>query len=325
MSHTAFMDDIKAVTTPEGLDTVLDKVETVVESLGGELNLTKCGRAGLKKGEPVEPSVESRVDTVGPQKKEMPLYGPGSLYRYLGIQQLYGTAVGVLKKEVTHKFVARLKQIWGSELNLQNKVAATNQCCLALLRYYFIGSSWTKQNLTDLDRIVRRTLGRYQCWYYEQAIQRLYMPREKGGLGLISPARAQQQFVLSLAHYLEHPPDTFVAKLSRHIQEMSDIRQNVKTNVLYRATELRKKYGIAPTLNPNQANNTLAKNELEALKAALEAKSVHGRYQKFDHGKYSNLWLAMEGFEAAQLQSSWRRKMGLHAPAGTSNTSSAKK
>ncbi len=272
ISHNGFMDDIKIYTrTERNLDTVLGTAQRVVKALGGELNAAKCGRAVLNRGKP-------RPAQQGGNAGGMPEYCEGDLYKYLGIRQLFGTDAATLKSELEQRFCSQVSKIWKSDLNLSNKSKAYNHSCVGLLRYFFIGYRWRKADLVKLERKARKIMRRHRSWYRSQAIERMFLQKADGGLGLIPLEVAQDQFAVSLAGYLTESSDPFVTATC---EGMRYAEQRFKwRSVLKTAREVRDVYGQPQECPARTASHQVLKVKRQQLKDALLAKPVHGRFQR---------------------------------------------
>ena len=74
--------------------------------------------------------------------------------------------------------------MWGSHLNGKNAAEASNMLCATLLRYSYPVLWWTQSELPKLERKVRKITRKYHCHHYNSAIERVNLPRSKGGRGL---------------------------------------------------------------------------------------------------------------------------------------------
>ena len=61
----------------------------------------------------------------------------GNVYKYLGVKQIFQTALSETKMRITQTYVKRLWKIWGSELNERYKVNATNVWAVLIFQYLF--------------------------------------------------------------------------------------------------------------------------------------------------------------------------------------------
>ena len=65
-----------------------------------------------------------------------------------------------------------------------NKVKATNGWAVPVLRYFFGSVRWHKTDLLRIDRATRRIMRDQGAHFYSSAIEKVNLPRTKGGRGI---------------------------------------------------------------------------------------------------------------------------------------------
>ena len=199
-----------------------------------------------------------------------------------------------LKKAVEGKYLATCAKIFKTDLNLANKVTAYNQSCVGLLRYYFVARWWSKKEIVDLERKTRNVLRQTKSWCRNQAVERFYLPRQHGGLGMISLQVAQDQFLLSMEDYLGTSEDPFVREICEAYKWGRDnpIKRFPKgKNLLIRAGEVRERLQIEPELKGRRACEKALKSWNDNQLAQLKSKPKHGRFWQDEAGKATFGWL----------------------------------
>ena len=83
-------------------------------------------------------------------------------------------------------FLRRLRKVLKSKLNGENLVRGVNTWAISLLRYAAAFVSWRKSELQAIDRKTRKLLTINGALHSKSDVGRLYIPRKKGGKGLIS-------------------------------------------------------------------------------------------------------------------------------------------
>ena len=73
-----------------------------------------------------------------------------------------------------------------SKLNCRNKIMATNTWAVALMRYGAGILKWNKNELQEIDRKTRKVMTINKELYPRSDLARIYVPRKRGGRGLIS-------------------------------------------------------------------------------------------------------------------------------------------
>ena len=72
-----------------------------------------------------------------------------------------------------------------SLLSASNKVKAFNSICVGVLSYSFGVINWTKVELEEMDLRVRKEMTLKKAFNKHSDTDRLYLPRNRGGKGLI--------------------------------------------------------------------------------------------------------------------------------------------
>ena len=84
------------------------------------------------------------------------------------------------------EYLRRFKLVMKSHLNDKNKIKAANTWAVSLIRYRAGTIKWNKEELQELDRKSRKIMTMNKELHPRSDIARIYVPRKKGGRGLIS-------------------------------------------------------------------------------------------------------------------------------------------
>ena len=84
------------------------------------------------------------------------------------------------------EYLRRISIIWSSPLSDCNRVQATNQYALPVLRYLMWTQHWTLSELRDVDRAARKIIVENGGKHPANLTSLLYLPREKGSRGMRS-------------------------------------------------------------------------------------------------------------------------------------------
>ena len=80
----------------------------------------------------------------------------------------------------------RFKLVMKSQLSGKNKIKAANTWAVSLMRYGARTIKWYKEELQEIDRKSRKIMTMNQELHPRSDVARIYVPRKKGGRGLIS-------------------------------------------------------------------------------------------------------------------------------------------
>ena len=110
-------------------------------------------------------------------------------HRYLGILELDKVKDKEMKEQFEKEYMRRLKAVLISKLNGRNKILAVNTWAVSVLRYGARIMKWNKDKIAKLDRRTRKMMTMYGALHPKSDVNRIYLPRARGGRGLISCER----------------------------------------------------------------------------------------------------------------------------------------
>lgn len=196
LGHQFYVDDLKLYArTPEELELKLTAAAEASTAIGLSLNIGKCAQAHST------PSERAAA--------HIPIIGPRSTYCYLGIDQRILIEPDALETTLLSALLAKVKNIFASELTFGQKVHAYNSIATASLRYYLqlTGGFRSKllgslKNARDMDGAVRKALVKEKFRFRSSCVSRLYLPRAAGGCGLESLEAVLEDSIVSQYSYL---------------------------------------------------------------------------------------------------------------------------
>lgn len=199
LSHLLYMDDLKLYASgPEQLQGQLELVSAFSKAIHMEFGIDKCAFIHCKKGV----IQDSEEITLTDQSRFSPL-AEGSTYKYLGIEQALKTDGSSMKKKVENAFLKRLNAVLKTQLYSKNKITAINLWVAPIVWHTFGVLRWTHTDLDNLDRKVRTALTKHRMHHPHASCIRLYLPRNRGGRGLISLVTAHEERLKQLRQYFE--------------------------------------------------------------------------------------------------------------------------
>ncbi|KAJ8961487.1 hypothetical protein NQ318_014735, partial [Aromia moschata] len=107
-------------------------------------------------------------------------------YRYLGVCQDSRINHTQLKKEFQEKYKSRVTKLLNTLLSGGNLIKAINSWAVPVLTYSFGIVKWSVTDLDELDRLTRRLLTKFRQLHTNSSVIRLYLPRRRGGRGLLN-------------------------------------------------------------------------------------------------------------------------------------------
>ena len=106
-------------------------------------------------------------------------------YKYLGVLEMEDILVVRMKDSIRKEYFRRLRLILRSKLKGKNKIMGINTWAVAVVRYGGGIIDWNIDELRQMDRKTRKMITMYGAFHPKSDIDRLYLPRNRGGRGLI--------------------------------------------------------------------------------------------------------------------------------------------
>ena len=107
-------------------------------------------------------------------------------YKYSGILEADKFLEEKMKLNVSNEYIRRLRKVLKPKLNRGDLVRGVNTWAVSLSRYSATFASWRKRELQAIDRKTRKLFSIYGALHPKSDVDRLHVPRNKGGVGLIS-------------------------------------------------------------------------------------------------------------------------------------------
>ena len=220
------MDDLKLYAMNEkGVDSLIQTVRVFSEDIGMEFGIEKCAVLVMKRGKVVK---SEGINL--PDYKTIQGLKDGDSYMYLGILEADRIKHEEMKETVNKEYKKRVRKILETKLNEGNLVKAINTWAIPLLRYSAAFLDWRKSELQDLDRKTRKLFTIHNCLYPKSNVDRIYIPREEGGRGLISVEDCTESATLGLERYISDSDERLI-KADRKIGGGHNNETEVEYNI----------------------------------------------------------------------------------------------
>ena len=177
---------------------LLDIVTQFTEDVGMTFGESKCAFQMIERG--VREQKGEPVEINGLTIKEIE---NGYSYRYLGTDETVGALGPLNKDKVTKEYKKRVRKIWNSDLNGQNKVTAHNTFAVPIITPTIGILDWTKKEIEDLDIMTRKTITMTGGLHPASDVNRLYTDCKKGGRGLRNIEDMYEARYIGLMKHLE--------------------------------------------------------------------------------------------------------------------------
>ncbi|KAJ8957280.1 hypothetical protein NQ318_007844 [Aromia moschata] len=178
LTHLLYMDDLKLFSgSKANLQALIGTTRTFSDDIKMSFGLDKCATLSIVKGAPHNnPEVYADIHQLPPEEQ----------YRYLGVCQDGRINHTQLKKEFQDKYKSRVTKLLNTLLSGGNLIKAINSWAVPVLTYSFGIVKWSVTDLDELDRLTRRLLTKFRRLHTNSSVIRLYLPRRRGGRGLLN-------------------------------------------------------------------------------------------------------------------------------------------
>lgn len=182
ITHLMYMDDIKLYSSSaNSLEQLLKIVEKFSNDIKMEFGVEKCKTIQIVRGK-----MTKGLDYITATGKTIQSLEEGEFYKYLGMEQSRRIDHTLIKSRLNEIFKCRVEQLLKTLLNSRNMITAINTYAVPIITYSAGIVKWSSTDLESLERKVRTLMTKYRQHHPKSAIERLVIPRDKGGRGLIS-------------------------------------------------------------------------------------------------------------------------------------------
>ena len=167
------------------------------------------------------------------------------------------------------------------ELHAINRMEAINTLATPVVTYSFNIVDWKMEEIRKLDRKSRKLLTMERMHHSRADVDRMYLPRNKGGRGLIQLEIAYKTATIGLDTYLNAAKNDPLLVMAKEHEKAKK-----KYSVASQATVFRKEFNLPEVLEPENKVSTVyagnvnqkAKHQAQGqLKQKWEDKSMHGK------------------------------------------------
>ncbi|KAJ8957182.1 hypothetical protein NQ318_007744 [Aromia moschata] len=120
-----------------------------------------------------------------------------------------------LKKQFQEKYKSRVTKLLNTLLSGGNLIKAINSWAVPVLTYSFGIVKWSVTDLDELDRLTRRLLTKFRQLHTNSSVIRLYLPRRRGGRGLLNIKNQCLNQEASLRRKILNKRDPLITAIAR--------------------------------------------------------------------------------------------------------------
>ena len=243
ITHLYYIDDLKMYSSSRK---ELERMLTVLSDVSGEVGLQFCAEKSnicvIERGKIVNSSD-------GPGVNGIEHIDPDRPYKYLGILQTSGPHTAAVIEKVSDECLRRANIVWSSDLSAFHKVKAHNTWAVPVVSYVMPILKIPVTTIRNLDTKVRSVLTECNAHHLRSSVSRLYLPRSKGGRGLLSFEHLNERLLVDLCCYLTLSNGAYIQCVTTHEFERS------ASNIFRWASEIVEAYCHSIVFSPH--HNTI--------------------------------------------------------------------
>jgi hypothetical protein len=303
INHLFYMDDLKLYAKNDSdLEGLLKTVKNFSDDIGMDFGLEKCAKVSLEKGRvaltsPIDLDISTTIRELEQDKT----------YKYLGVNEGGRIQHSQMKEKIKREYYRRVRLILNTELNSQNRFIAINSLATPVVQYSYNIINWTLQDIKRMDVKTRKLLTSHNMHHPKADIERLYLPRNEGGRGLISLEMSYKTTTIGLEAYLDATTDWMMTLVKNHENKKS------KYSIIKEAKKFKNELSLEDIdINTEETSPTRAakiikgkakEKGLEQAKQRWQDKPLHGQYlsrtNEADVDKVlTHQWLRSAGLKA---------------------------
>lgn len=197
INHLFFMDDLKLFANSQvQLHSMLSIAEKFSSDINMVFNIDKTKTVHLCKGK-----LTTMAGYITQDENIISDITQDQAYKYLGFVQLRGLLHTTIKERMKKLFKKRVNDISKTLLNAKNKVTAINQYAIPYLTYSFGIVKWSPTDIDEIERNLRKCLRYNRMHDPKSAVERICLPRNLGGRGIMDIKTLYNKQIESLRLY----------------------------------------------------------------------------------------------------------------------------
>ena len=132
-----------------------------------------------------------------------------------------------------------------------------------VLTYGFGIIDWPQRDIDNLDSKTRKILTIHKVIYRNQCLERLYIPRREGGMGLIEINDIFRKTIINLDYYLKNTMEHHIQRVrQQHQEDLSENKSIIKLASTFRKSHIQQ----APNSENNQQQTQAQDEEVQNTK-----------------------------------------------------------
>ncbi|CAH2018627.1 unnamed protein product [Acanthoscelides obtectus] len=270
LSHLLYMDDLKLISPSQNkLKTSLNIVKKFSDDIQMSFGLDKCAVVTFRRGMHYD-SANIIVD----EGQTIKSLEHGGVYKYLGIKEGPHITHDSLKVDIRHEYITRVRKILQTQLTSRNKITAIGALAIPIMQYSFGIINWTLDDIRQMDRKTRKLMTTHNILHPKADIDRLYVPRKKGGRGLKQIEETYNNTIFSVGQYIQtrSEQDRLLQMLLAH-----DNRKPTNRSIVKRSNKIKLEAAEAGH-TVERGNRSIKLYLKQCVEEKWRSKPLHGQH-----------------------------------------------
>ena len=123
--------------------------------------------------------------------------------KYLDILEANTIKQVQIKDMIRKKYLRRTRKLLEIKLSIRNLIKGNNTWAVPLVRYSGPFLKWTREELKLMDQRTRKLMTRHKALHPRDNVNRLYVSRKEGGIGIASIEDTVDASIQRLEDYIE--------------------------------------------------------------------------------------------------------------------------
>ncbi|XP_041986276.1 uncharacterized protein LOC121738355 [Aricia agestis] len=257
INHLLYMDDLKLYAkTKKTLESLMHTVKIFTNDIGMKFGLEKCNTLHIIEGRKSRNQTEGQMLLSG---EEFAYLKDNETYKYLGIHESGKLNHQELRHQITKEYFKITKKILNTHLSARNTMKAINAYATPVLLYSFGIVNYKDRDIKAIDTKTRKLLALNKAHQQKAEVERLYLPTEEGGRGLLNIESLYKSQIIKYKQHLNKARDYLIKAVNDHDKNINKYSINVN------AEEYVREIGLNGRDNINETD----------IKKAILKKKIH--------------------------------------------------
>ena len=120
-----------------------------------------------------------------------------------------------VKKKVASEYTKRVRKVLKSKLNGGNSIRVISSWAVPVIRYTARIVDWTQAELEDLDCKTRKLITANHALHSQSDVDRLYLPRQTGGRGLLQVKQTVEEEKRALNDCIKNSTENYLKEVAK--------------------------------------------------------------------------------------------------------------